>query len=68
MPAERDLSVEQFYEELIHSVSVAALGYEGISKFIESEYENSDLVMCESYLRSEHTISPRISFFDLSLM
>ena len=62
MPAERNLSVEKFYEELIHSVSVAALGYEGIPQLIESEYENSYLVMCESDLRSEHAVSPGLSF------
>ena len=62
MPAERYLSVEEFYEELIHSVSVAALGYEGIPQLIESEYENSYLVMCESDLWSEHACSPSLSF------
>ena len=63
-----DLSVEKFYEELVYSIGVAAFGYKGISQFVESKDEHSYLVMRESYLRSEHDVSPRLSFFDLSVI
>jgi hypothetical protein len=61
-PAERDLSVEKFNQKLIYGISVAAFGYKGISQFIESKDEYSYLVMRESDLRSEHDVSPRLSF------
>ena len=62
MAGRKDLSVKKLDEELVYSISVAALGYKGISQFIESKDEHSYLVMRESDLRSEHDVSPRLSF------
>lgn len=68
LSAERYLSVEQFDQQLIYGICVAAFGYKGISQFVESKDEHSYLVMRESDLRSEHDVSPRLPFFDLSVM